>query len=163
MTLYELTGQWAELYNMMETEDEEIMQAVKDTMESIDGEIDEKLENIGIMILSQKAEDEALKAEQDRIAKKRKTIQNKSKYLKQYALDCLKAINRKKGGGIRVTISRSLRRGASLDIADNAVIPIDYFGHHPPTIDRTALKEAVKNGLVVDGVTLRDSESVTVR
>lgn len=163
MTLYELTGQWAELYSMMEDGNEEVMQAVKDTVEGLEGEIDEKLENIGIMILSQKAEDEVLKSEQDRIARKRKVNQNKSKYLKQYALDCLKAINRKKGGGIRATISRSLRHGASLDIADNAVIPDDYLIQQPPTIDRTALKEAVKNGLVIDGVTLRDSESITVR
>lgn len=43
-TLYEITGQYLELYEMMESADELEMKVIEDTLDGMDGELEEKAE-----------------------------------------------------------------------------------------------------------------------
>jgi len=63
MKLYELTGEWLSLMEM--ADDPELdEQAFQDTTEALEGDIDEKVENICKMIKNMEADADALKAEE---------------------------------------------------------------------------------------------------
>lgn len=49
-TLYEITGQYLELYEMMESADELEMKVIEDTLDGMDGELEEKAENYAIIM-----------------------------------------------------------------------------------------------------------------
>lgn len=81
MRLYELTEQYAVLQEMMydpEIDD----QVLQDTMEGVWGEIEDKADGYAKIILGMNADAEKLKAEEQRLARRRKQLEERSKWLK---------------------------------------------------------------------------------
>ena len=71
MTLYELTGQYLELLDMAEDADPEVF---ADTLEGIDGEIEDKADNYAKVIRTLEGDVQSVKSEIDRLTEKsRKT------------------------------------------------------------------------------------------
>ena len=75
MTLYELTGQYDMLMNMLYDEDidEEVL---LDTLEGMEGEIEDKADNYAKLIRNITADVESIKAEETRLSLRRKTLEN---------------------------------------------------------------------------------------
>ncbi len=95
MTLYELTGQWQELYDM--ADDPEINpDAWFDTMEGIEGEIEVKAEGYAKVIKQLEADQAALDAEAARLKDKSKTIENKIKRVKERLKESMEATGKMK-------------------------------------------------------------------
>lgn len=80
-TLYELTSSWLELYDMMDNPelDED---AVLDTIEAIDEEIEIKADGYAKIIAQLNCDVEGLKTEIDRLTARKKTIENNIDRLK---------------------------------------------------------------------------------
>ena len=81
MRLYELTEQYDGVMNLLydgETDEQTIL----DTLESIEGEIEDKADNYAKIIKTMTAEAEAIKSEEDRLHKRRMTLENRAKWLK---------------------------------------------------------------------------------
>ena len=76
VALYELTGNYSTVLSMIEDSDVP-SEAMIDTLESINDAIEVKAEGIGKMLRMLDADIEALKAEEKRLADRRKTIENK--------------------------------------------------------------------------------------
>lgn len=104
MTLYELTGEMIDLLNMIEDGDvdEDIL---LDTMESVEGDINAKMEGYAKVIKNVEASAAAVKAEADRLNERRKVLENNVKRMKKAMLQTMKALNLKKAGGDIFTIS----------------------------------------------------------
>lgn len=81
MRLYELTGKYAELQELMEAGDGE---AVSDTLESLEGAIEEKVESIHRVYRNIQSDIDALKAEEKRLSEKRKALEAEQRRLKGY-------------------------------------------------------------------------------
>lgn len=64
-TLYEITGQYLELYEMMESADELEMKVIEDTLDGMDGELEEKAENYAIIMAELDAEAAKFEKEAD--------------------------------------------------------------------------------------------------
>ena len=80
MKLYELTEQYEEVINLLydgETDEQTIL----DTLESIEGEIEDKADNYARIIKNLTAEAEMVKAEADRLNRRRKSLEDRAGWL----------------------------------------------------------------------------------
>ena len=81
MKLYEITELFMRFASMVENGEIE-EDAIADTLESIEGELEEKADNIACLIKSWQAEAEAIKAEEKALAERRKVKENQINNLK---------------------------------------------------------------------------------
>lgn len=176
MQLYQLSEDYTELYNRLDDVDldseegQQLFEAFADTIEGIEGEFDEKAEKIACFIKELSGTAALIKAEKAELDKRMKAKENKAKRLKQYLLDCMEKAGKSKID--RPLASLSIRNNAeALKVEDDlefvrwaqAAGRVDLIRFKDPEIDKTALKKAVKDGLVVSGVTLERSRSLTIK
>ena len=81
MKLYELTEQWNDVYSLME-DGETDEQVIQDTLEGIEGEIEDKADNYAKIIRNLQADAETLKTEEDRLNRRRKSVESHIQWLK---------------------------------------------------------------------------------
>ncbi|KAE9633738.1 hypothetical protein GND95_08780 [Defluviitalea raffinosedens] len=160
-SLYELTNDFERVINML-YDPEVDEQTIFDTLESIEYEIELKAENYAKMIKNLEADVAGLKAEEQRISDRRKSIENKIKWLKANLENSMKTTGRTK---FRTALfSFSIQKNPpSLVIEDETVIPKEYFIPQPDIIDKSKLKEALKSGQVIPGAILVQEESLRIR
>lgn len=161
ISLYELKGNWVTVKEMMENEELD-MGMLKDTLEGIDGEIEDKADNYARIIKSLDSESKIIKEEEDRLKARRTSLDNKIKWLKTNLEQAMIATEKRKfktpffSFGIQ-------KNGASLRVSDSAKIPEAYYIPQDPKLDSRKLKEDVKNGLEIEGVSLEQTESIRIR
>ena len=91
MRLYDIANDYLALMQAIEN-DEIPAEAVADTLEAIQGEIEEKADNIGCLLKSIEADITAIKTEEQRLAERRKTKEKAYDRLKQYLSDTLQGL-----------------------------------------------------------------------
>ncbi|MCW6661864.1 siphovirus Gp157 family protein [Aerococcaceae bacterium NML201209] len=163
MNLYELAQSFKEVeqkLNLADSDDE--LQFYADTLDSIEVVFEEKIENIAKWIKNLDAEEEALYNEEKRLNARRKAISNRKESLKNYALQAmqLKDVTNVRGEVLKINIRNN---APSLVVQDGANIPKGYYIPQEPKLDRTALKQAVKQGAKYDGVALVSSQSIVIK
>ena len=79
MNLYELAKSWNDLLSMMDEIPED---ALRDTLEGIEGEFDEKADNIACVIKQLTAESEAIQEEIKALESRRKAKNQKAEFLR---------------------------------------------------------------------------------
>ena len=115
--LYELTGDFYELYNNFEEfeGDEETEQAWFDTLEAIEMQIEDKVENIGKLITNISADVNEMKALEKRLAERRKARENQIERMKKYLIESMNAVSLKKVDrpGICVSVRATAASGTT--------------------------------------------------
>lgn len=156
MQLYELTEIYLNLKDM-DIEEEDLNSA----LENINDEIETKADNIAKVLRDFDGDIEALKSEEERLAKKRKAIENRQRQLKEYLQNAMLALDKRK---FKTDLfSFNIQRNApSLKILDESKIPDDYYKIEKK-LNKNDLKEAVKNGLFEDAAELVQTESLRIR
>lgn len=87
--LYQLNQTWQELANMLYQDDVD-EQAILDTLESIEGDIEDKADNYAYIIAEIKNDVNACKAEKARLEKRQKVLENRENRLKNYLADVMR-------------------------------------------------------------------------
>lgn len=156
MQLYELTEIYLNLKDM-DIEEEDLNAA----LENIDDEIETKADNIAKVLRDFDGDIEALKSEEERLAKKRKAIENRQKHLKEYLQNAMLVLDKRE---FKTDLfSFNIQKNApSLKILDESKIPEDYYKIEKK-LNKNDLKEAVKNGLFEDAAELVQTESLRIR
>lgn len=158
MKLYELN----ESFQQIQTLIEEGQDGLQDTLESIELAIEEKLENIGKVIKNLEAEANAFKEEEKRLADRRRSLENNIKHLKQYAENSMVVTGDKKikAGLFTFAIQKN---PPSVSVFNDVIVPKKYYVPVDPKLDKTKIKEDLKNGENIPGVELKQSESLKIR
>lgn len=156
--LYALTDDYQRVLDLAEELDPQVLQ---DTLDSIKEEIDSKAENIAIVRNQMQNDIAFTKQEIERLTKRKKAIENNEKALKEYLLQQMELAGIKKIKGKYFDIST--RKNVSLNVSDESHIPSEFFDEQKPKLRKTDLKNALKNGLEVDGVSLEQTESLMIR
>lgn len=160
-SLYELTGQALMLQRMLE--DNEIdLQTVLDTMESLNYEIEEKAENYAKIIRNLTSDIEGLKAEEARLYGRRKSLEGRITALKFNLEQSMNTLD-KKSFKTQLFSFNIQKNPPKLVVDENAVIPNEFFVEQAPKLDTTTLKDAVKNGLEIEGVRLEQTEGLRIK
>ena len=125
--------------------------------EQLNMELEKKIEGLCLWVKNLEAEALAIKKEEDALKDRRIRKENKAISIRQYLINFLK--------GSRFETSRvaiSYRKSESLKIMDNAVIPDEYI-KYKPEVNRADLKQAVKDGLKVEGVYIQENNNMSIK
>lgn len=119
---------------------------------------EEKLENLALWVKDLKAEAEAIKAEEKALAERRQAKERKAESIRQYLEKVL--------AGQKFETSKavcSFRKSQKVEITDFDKIPDDYLRYSKPTADKTAIKAAIKDGIIIAGAELVDSVTMSIK
>lgn len=158
-TLYELTNQYQQL---LELESEIDEQTFIDTLQSIDEAIEDKAENLAKVIKEIESTVSVITNEISRLQSKKQTLNNRVANLKTYLQGEMEKVNKTKVKGALFTVNIQ-NNPPSLKVENTDKIPKSFYIEQEPTLDKKALKEAVKNGEVIEGVALVQTRSVRIR
>lgn len=160
MTLYELTKQYQDVSDMLYNEADE--QTILDTLEGLEGEIEEKAEGYAKIIRNIEGDMAALKEEETRLKKRRGGLENKVKYLK----GCLENAMRKTGKQKITTKLFTIgiwKNPQHVEVLDERKALDCGYATEITKLDIASLKEALKKGEQYDFARLVQDESLHIR
>ena len=163
MKLYELTEIWSNIQDMIETvdtDDEQIFAA----LENVEGAIEEKADNYAKIIFSMKAEAEAIKTEEKRLATKRQSLENRAKWLQKNLEEAMIATGKKKfkTSLFGFNIQKNPPSLKNVPDMDPKKLP-EHYQVHTVSANSVVIKQALKDGQEVKGFWLEQGESLRIR
>ena len=161
MTLYEMTDNYKAVLEMAQNPDID-EQAIKDTLEAIQGDIKEKADGYAKVIKELDGETDKLTAEIKRLTDRKNTIQNNIAYMKQSLKEAMTATGNLK---FRTDLfSFNIQKNPPALIVDNEeTIPSEYLIPQEPKIDKKAIIDFLKNGNKDPYAHIEQSEGVRIR
>lgn len=158
-TLYELTGSYAQIQRMIE----EGAEGLEDTLESIDGALADKLESYAMVIRNIESDVEGLKAEEKRLADRRKTMENGIKRMETAMHESMSSTGEQKIQSEKFTFTIQ-KNPPALKVVDESIIPIEYVTvEEVRKIDKESIKQQLKSGEEIPGVEMTQGENFKIR
>jgi hypothetical protein len=162
-TLYELTEQWTYLLSMAEDEDVD-PDTLRDTLEGIEGEIEIKADGYARVIAQLEHDAAAIKAEEKRLKNRRVTIEANIDRMKKSLQAAMEATGKTK---FKTDLfSFGIQKNAPSVVIDTDInnLPTEFLKFREPEVDKTKLKEALKNGEDLEGFAhLEQTSSLRIR
>lgn len=126
-------------------------------------ERDTKIENVACWIKDLKAEAEAIKAEKQALAERQKVAENKAESLKKWLAY---ALNGEKFKTAKCAVS--FRKSECVEVTDAGIKSLmkehdELLTYKAPEPNKAAIKQALKDGLNVDGVQLVQKTSTIIK
>jgi hypothetical protein len=151
-SLYELTENYAAALDFLTDPANEVdQQTLIDTMEGLDGTLDDKLLNVGKFVLSLENQAEGIKEAEKRMEARRKALENKAGWLRDYMKLAMERTGKVKLNAPDIALSLA-RLPPKVVIEDESKIPDSYW---TVKIERALSKSAIKvsfdNGMEVPG------------
>ena len=161
-TLYELTAEYKELLEM--AEEQNLTQAdIKDTLEGMDYEFEDKADGYAKVLRSLDGKEEAISSEIKRLTEMQKVVANNKKAIKQNLENAMIETGKTK---FKTTLfSFGIQKNpASVRIKDESLVPEEYRIKQPDKIDKKLLIKALKEGAVfTENIELVQTESLRIR
>ena len=157
-TLYELTGQAAQLMELLEAGEID-EQTVQDTLDSM--MVPEKLEDYGMVIWQLTADVEDYKREKDFFADKQKRADNAIKRMKKTLAAYLAATQQDKVQAGRFVLTSTSSK--SVDVFNLAAVPAEYMQPQPPKVDKASIRNALLAGETVAGAALIETPGCVIK
>jgi hypothetical protein len=151
--LYEINEQ---ILNCVDMETGEIVDS--DKLQDLQLAFDEKVEGIACWIKNLLSDAAAIKAEKDALAEREKACKNKAESLKNYLSSVLSGTKFKSP-----KVSISYRKSESVEVVDVTRVPEEFLKYAEPTVDKTKVKEAIKNGMELKGVSLIEKQNIQIK
>lgn len=160
MNIYEITQELRVIYDEIEMADGELTEETAAKLEIAQDQLNDKAEAYCKLIRNVSAEADALKAEADRLTKRRKSLENLQTRLKE-SLRCAMMVSEtpKMDAGI---FKLSLRKSEAVDIMDEAAVP-DTFCTFERKVSKSAIKDFIKQGGEVKGAKMIENISLTIK
>ena len=164
MTLYELTGQYLQLLALAEDPDTD-PQVLADTLDGLDGEIEEKADGYAKVIRQLESDSAALKAEIDRLTARKRAIDNSIDRMKERLKNAMIWCEKPKFKTELFSFSvQNNPASVVIDAPDLATIPMEYLIAQDPKIDKAKIKDDLKAGKDLGGIAhLEQTESLRIR
>lgn len=169
MKLYEIKGQYLKLLNKIEN-GEVPEEFIKDTLESIEGEFEDKINSIACFIKSLEADITALKSESDNLKQRAETKAKKVANLKQYIFESMKQLDKQKIETAQNVISVK-KNPPKVQVSENFVEWAKNDGlfnflvtHKEEFVpDKNAIKDLLKKGQEIPYCQLVQDESLKIK
>lgn len=167
MKLYEIEADYLRFMDMVEN-GEIPEDCIADTLESIQAELEDKADNIACMIKNMIAETEAIKAEENNLATRRKSKEKQIEWYKQYLSNALQNSGYDKLETARNKIT--FRNSSKVNVANETAF-IEWakknneslLTYKEPTINKTAIKEAFADGVDIVGAEMVTSANIQIK
>ena len=158
MKLYEIDSA---IYECIDAETGEIIDI--DKLNNLMMERDAKIEGVACWIKDLKAEAEALKNEKQALAERQRVAENKAESLKKWLAYALQ------GEKFKTTkCAISFRKSEAVEVTDEGLNNLmkehdELLTYKAPEPNKTAIKQALKDGLSVAGIQLVQNTSVIIK
>lgn len=158
-TLYELTGQYLDIYNL-EIDDETKL----DTIESLglDEEIEAKAENYAKLIRNLEADKKVYKDEEERFKKKKESTDKKIERLKRDLQASMEITGKTKIKGELFTLSVQNSK-ASVVVDEKALLKKYWTKKVTESPNKKKLYELLSAGEKIKGATLQENRSLRIK
>ena len=166
MKLYEVANDYLALMQAID-EDEIPEEAIADTLEAIKGEIEVKADNIACMLKNIESDISAIKAEEKRLAERRKAKENTHERIKLYLSETLQKLGINKVETARNNIA--FRKSESVEIDADTFFSWamanrdDLLTYAEPTANKTEIKKALKGGAQIEGACLVSKQNIQIK
>lgn len=164
LALYELSRGYLQALDVFTDPEADLpAEVVADTLEAIEGELQEKAVNVAKFMRNLEAYAEAVKAAEEQMARRRKAIENRAKWIRDYLKANMEACGITKIDSPWFCLSIQ-KNPAAVDIVDEAAIP-DEFKQNIVTvkIDKAAIKQAIEGGAEIPGAALSRGTRLAIR
>lgn len=161
MKLYEIKEAYMTLDRFIE-DNELSREDFKQALDEIEGTLEEKIENYVKYMKNVQGEAEVFKAEEKRMADRRKALENKADRLKEVIDETLKELNIHEMKTTLFSLKYQKNREA-VNVIDTNLIPINYVVSTDIKVDKAAILQDIKSGIKVPGVEISQSESLRIR
>lgn len=144
-TLYEITQTAARLHELMDaaTDDDEAQAIIAEAMDLLEGELSDKLEAYQAVRCGIDIDVAAIKAEEQRLAERRKSLEKRSEAMKQRMLDTMQLFGQQKVQTPRWTFCAA-KTPPKVIIDDADGVPRRYLIPQPDKIDKQGIAEHLK-------------------
>lgn len=161
-TLYELTKAFEDADDILSNEEgltEEVIEAIKD---DILDDIKLKGDGVAKWLKSEESALELMTAERKRLQEAEKKRKAKIDRIKEYILNCMEQANLKK---IDTSIGRlGWRKSEKVVLLNEDLIPDEYKTEEVKIkISKADIKKALKAGTEIQGATLEEGKSISLR
>lgn len=164
MTLYDLTDEYMALLQMAEDPDCD-PEVLADTMEALEGEIEDKADGYAIVMKELEATEQKIKTEVDRLNARRLSISNNIRCMKLRLQTSM--IETGKTKFKTDLFSFGIQKNPPAVVIDEQYIeniPKKYLVQQDPVIDKKKIKEDLKAGVDLEGIAhLAQTESLRIR
>lgn len=164
MRLYEIANEYLALLQAIEN-DELPEEAIADTLEAITAELEVKADNIACLLKNLDAEIVAIKAEENRLAERRKAKERQYESIKGYLSETLQNANIGKVETARNRIT--FRKSDSVEVVDHDTFfdwavnnRGDLLTYSAPKENKTEIKKALKSGIEIPGAVLVTKQNI---
>ena len=160
LSLYQMSQEWENVFDKL-LDPEIPEEAVFDTIEMIEADMDCKAENYGKIIRSMEGDSSALREEIQRLQKRKKSLDSRADMLKQRLFDAMKATGRPEIKTNLFTFSIQGNGGLRpVDLTD--VVPTEWLKPGEPDIKR--IRESLEAGNELPFATLGErGEGLRIR
>ena len=162
MTLYGIKETYAQLLECIEN-DEIPEEAIQDTLEAVEGEFTEKVDNIACLIKNLKAESEAIKQEYKNLMARNRAKENRIEALTNYLTESLQSVGKTKLETARNKLS--FRKSTAVKIDNETEFAKKYpeFASYEVKVSKKDVGAALKDGKTLDGAGLIQSVKLQVK
>lgn len=105
MKLYEIKEEILKLESIEADGDQSLEEAIKNSLDDLDMEFEEKIENVVMLYKEVERDIDVIKAEVARLNSRKKQFENRIESMKQYVIDSMQALDRKTVKTAKHTIS----------------------------------------------------------
>ena len=169
-SLYELTGDFLSLMNMLYDEDVD-EESLLDACESLELQIEDKADGYAKIIKGMESNIAGIEVEEERLKARKVTLKSRQKWLKENLEGTMRSMGktkfktdlfsfgiRKNPASVRIVDERTFIEDCEKSGRD------DLLRYKQPEINRTAVKNAIlKDGEIIDGAEIVQTERLDIK
>jgi hypothetical protein len=160
--LYEIDN---EILDCVDMETGEILDTAK--LDALQMEREKKLEGVALWVKDLKAEADAVKAEADKLTARKKALDNKIESIKTWLTQALDG-EKLKTPRCNVYQTHNQRLAVAdekslISLLESSDDPEQFLRFHDPELRKDEIKKALKDGAVIPGAILEDTESIVIK
>lgn len=164
MKLYDITAQYTEALAFFGDLDNTLsLDTALDTLDAIEGDFEQKAVSVAAYAKQLDAEADAIKAVMEGMEKRRKALEKRSEWLKDYTRHCMEKLgkNKIKHPWFDLSIHKN---PPSVTVYDEAALPFEYVLEVTSTrVDKAALKAALLEGAQIPGAKLSNGTRLVIK
>lgn len=164
LSLYELSANYLQALDFLTDPEMDLpVEAINDTLEALGGELEDKAINVAKFFRNMEATADAIKSAEVNMAKRRKALENRVQWLKNYIKENMEVcgISDIECPHFKLSVQKN---PAVVNILDENAIPAQFKEQVTSwKIDKTAIKEAIKSGSVVPGTELVNGTRLAIK
>lgn len=131
-------------------------------LEALSESLGEKVENVALYIKNMEQLAKSIKEEEENLKARRQAIEKRNDKLKEYLTSNMLAVGMNKHETSKIKVS--FRKSSSVEVEDVEALPLRYRNEKITiTADKTAIRNALKEGVLLPGCSIIEKESIQIK